>query len=289
MRGLSCLPLPEWLARKKVILNPKNADQECCKWAVIAASRWEEINNNPERVSKLKRFEAEFDWTGIGLPVSFRDIKGFEFRNQISINTLAIEDKQIYIHRKGDNYEHIINLMLITENNRKHYVAIKSLSRLLSSQNTSHKEKEYFCTNCLQGFWEERSRDEHIGYCRDNESVRIEMPHKRPIVKYSDGQFQFKVPFIMYADFESILEPIQGLGNNPRILTTRGVNVHIPSGWCIQSEFTYGEVKDPLRIYRGKDCIQKFCDHVIGEAHHLYHSFPEKPMEPLMKAQWKGL
>ena len=37
------------------------------------------------------------------------------------------------------------------------------------------------------------------------------MPHKRPIVEYSDEQFQFKVPFIMYADFESILELIQGL------------------------------------------------------------------------------
>ena len=84
--------------------------------------------------------------------------------------------------------------------------------------------------NCLQGFKEERSRDKHIGYCRNNEMVRIEMPHKRPIVEYMDGQFQFKVPFIMYADFESILEPIQGASNNPRISSTRGVNLHTPSG-----------------------------------------------------------
>ena len=153
-------------------------------------------------------------------------------------------------------------------------MAIKSLSRLLSSQNTKHKGKEYFCMNCLQGFKEESSRNEHIGYCKDNESVRIEMLHKRPIVDYSDGQFQFKVLFIMYADFESILEPIQGPGNNPRISTTRGINIHTPSGWCVQSEFAYGEVKDPMKLYRGKDCIRKFCNHLIGEAHCLYHSFP---------------
>ena len=145
--------------------------------------------------------------------------------------------------------------MLIMENNRKHYVAIKSLSRLLSKQNSKHKRKEYFCTNCLQGFMEGSSRNTHICYCKDNESVRIEMPHKRPIVEYSDRQFQFKVPFTMYADFESILELIQGPGNNPRILTTRGINVHVPSGWCIRSEFAYSEVKDPLKLYRGKDCI----------------------------------
>ena len=86
--------------------------------------------------------------------------------------------------------------MLITENNRKYYVAIKSLSRLLSSQNTKHKEKEYSCMNCLQGFNEESSRDEHLDYCINNESVKVEMPHRNLIVQYSDGQFQFKVPFI---------------------------------------------------------------------------------------------
>ena len=286
MRGLSYLPLPEWLARKKVIINPKNADQECFKWAIIAASRWEKINRDPQRISKLKKFKANFNWSGIGFLVSFRDIKGFKFRNQISINILAIEDRQIYICRKGDNYECTINLILITKNNGKRYIAIESLSRLLTSQNTKRNGKEYFCSNCLQGFWEECSRNEHIGYCKNNESVRIEMPHRRPI-EYSDGQFQFKVPFIMYADFESILELISGPGNNPRISTTRGINANIPSGWCVHSEFAYSKVKDPLKLYRGKDCVRKFCNHLIGEAHHLYHSFSEKPMEPLMKVQWK--
>ena len=99
-------------------------DQECFKWAVITALRWEEIDRDPQRISKLKKFEANVVWSGIGFPVSFRDIKGFEFRNQILINILAIEDRQIYICRKGDNYVHTINLMLITENNRKHYVVI---------------------------------------------------------------------------------------------------------------------------------------------------------------------
>ena len=279
--GSSYLPLPDWLAIKKAIINPKNEDKECFKWAVIMASKWEEINNNPDRISKLKRFEKDFDWSGIGFLVSSEDISKFEFRNQISINLLVIEGKQIYICRKGGNQERIINLMIISENNRKHYVAIKSLSRLLSSENTKHKGKEYFCMNCLQGFKEESSRDEHIGYCIDNESVKVEMPYKNPRVEFCNGQFQFKVPFIMYADFESILEPIQGPGNDPRISSTRGVNNHIPSAWCIRSEFAYGKVENPLKLYGGKDSIKKFCDHVIGEACRLYQSLPEVPMTPL--------
>ena len=71
----------------------------------------------------------------------------------------------------------------------------------------------------------------------------------------------------MYADFESILEPIFGPVPNPKIFSTHGVNIHTPSGWCVRSEFAYGEVKDPLKLYRGKDCISKFCEHIIGEAH----------------------
>ena len=85
----------------------------------------------------------------------------------------------------------------------------------------------------------------------------------------------------MYADFESILEPIQGPENNPRISSTRGINNHVPSGWCVHSEFAYGKVENPLKLYRGEDCVKKFCDHVIGEDRRLYQSFPEKPMNPL--------
>ena len=84
------------------------------------------------------------------------------------------------------------------------------------------------------------------------------MLHRKPIVEYSDGQFQFKVLFIMYADFESIIELIQGMGNNPMISATRDINVHIPSGWCVHSEFAYGEVKNPLKLYREKDWVKKF-------------------------------
>ena len=126
------------------IINPKNEDQECFKWAVIVTLEFQNIESHPERISNLIKFSNKYNWSGLGFPVSFKDITKFEFRNQISINVLAIEDKEIYICRKEGNYERIINLMIISESNRKHYIAIKSLSRLLSSKNTKHKGKEYF-------------------------------------------------------------------------------------------------------------------------------------------------
>ena len=96
-RGSSYVPLPDWFM-KKAIINPKNSDMECFKWAVIAAIKWEEVGNNPERVSKLRRYEEEFDWSDIEFPVSFRDINKFERNNEIGVNILAVENKKTYIY-----------------------------------------------------------------------------------------------------------------------------------------------------------------------------------------------
>ena len=113
------------------------------------------------------------------------------------------------------------------------------------------------------------------------------MPRKGSTVEFCNGQNQFKIPFIMYVDFESILKPIQGPNPEPTGPYTSKVTKHSPSGWCIYSKFVYREVKDPLRLYRGKDCPEKFCNYIRQEANRLYHKFPEKPMDPLTPKQWK--
>ena len=226
-RGSSYIPLPDWLTKKKAIINPRNSDMECFKWAIIAAMKWEKIGNNPERISKLKRYENEFNWEEIEYPVSFKDINKFEKNNEISVNTLAIE-KNIYICRKGRDYDRNVNLMLImdVENpNKKHYVAVKSLSRLLSNQNSKHNSLQYFCVNCLNGSESEIIRNDHYEYCKHNDFVRVEMPTKdKSIVKYTDGQYQFKVPFVIYTDFESILIPVSSAAGDPGKPSTRSIN-----------------------------------------------------------------
>ena len=60
----------------------------------------------------------------------------------------------------------------------------------------------------------------------------------------------------------------------------------MPSGWCVYSKFAYEDVDNPLRLYRGKDCTETFCNYIKEEAHRLYHMFPEKPMDPLTEKQW---
>ena len=93
---------------------------------------------------------------------------------------------------------------------------------------------------------------------------------------------------MMYVDLESILIPIQGPSPDLSEAYNTKVNQHIPSGWCVYSKFAYGEVENPLKLYRGKDCVENFCNHIRQEAQRLYHMFPEKPMDPLTNRQWKS-
>ena len=65
------------------------------------------------------------------------------------------------------------------------------------------------------------------------------------------------------------------------------VNHHVPRGWSVRSKFAYGEVVDPEKSYRGRNCIKKLCEHLVEEARRLYHMFPETPMDPLTDKEWR--
>ena len=126
-----------------MIINLHNDDGECFKWSLIAASKWVDIKFHPECVFNLREFENNYDWSGLKFPVSIKDIEMLEIKNGISVNLLRVEDRDIYICQKSNcRRNHEINLMLISEGDRWHYTAIKSLSRLLASKNFKHHGKQ---------------------------------------------------------------------------------------------------------------------------------------------------
>ena len=118
MRGSSYLPLPDWLVRKKAIVNPHNDNEECFKWSVIAV---EKVGmKDLQRVSNLRKFTDNYDWSGLEFPVSIKDIGKFENRNNISVNVLAVEGRDVYIHRKGQRVGREINLLMVSKDGIRH-------------------------------------------------------------------------------------------------------------------------------------------------------------------------
>ena len=93
---------------------------------------------------------------------------------------------------------------------------------------------------------------------------------------------------MLYADFESILKPVDEryrdrmntmkTERKGKASYTEKINTHVPSGWCVHSTFAYGDVPDPLKMYRGKDCVEKFVEYIEEEVKRLYETFPRQPM-----------
>ena len=46
---------------------------------------------------------------------------------------------------------------------------------------------------------------------------------------------------------------------------TEKTNTHALAEWYVQSTFGYGDVSDPLEMYCGKDCVEKFIEHIEDE------------------------
>ena len=69
-----------------------------------------------------------------------------------------------------------------------------------------------------------------------------------------------KAPFIIYADLECIIEKIDGCKNNPENSSTTKVSEHIPSGFSMSTISLFRSIENKHDVYRGKDCMKKFCE-----------------------------
>ena len=82
-------------------------------------------------------------------------------------------------------------------------------------------------------------------------------------------------PFILYSDFESIAKPVDTsyrekmnrmkAERKAKAPYTEKISKHVPPGWCVNNTFAYGDVPDPLKIYRGKDRVEKFVEYTEEE------------------------
>ena len=94
-QGNSYIELLSWIYNKKAVLNPRNEeDEECFKWAVIAALHHEDIQKDSKRISKLKSYSNLYNWEGMDFPVTVSQIDKFEKNEDIAVKVLYIYQKE---------------------------------------------------------------------------------------------------------------------------------------------------------------------------------------------------
>ena len=209
LKGSSYIPLPEVLAHKKAIINVKNQDQECLRWALRSALFPAKNNlNSPYSYPKQDNLHME----GIDFPTPISQINKIERQNNIALNVYGYERSVVPYHISGQLIEMPrINLFLLHDKQDSyHYCWIKHLSRLLFDQN-KHKGKTYFCDRCLYGFSRKDLLINHKDECYgiNDRATKIQMPALGEKIKFENYHKQMQVPFVIYADFENIIKPYQ--------------------------------------------------------------------------------
>ena len=76
-RGGSYIDSPKWLKDKKSTINPKNNDLKCFQYAATLALNFDNINNYPEKISKISPFIDQYNWKDIDFPATSKDWKKF--------------------------------------------------------------------------------------------------------------------------------------------------------------------------------------------------------------------
>ena len=258
IKASSYIDLPDKLKNKKAIINMKNEDNKCFLWCVLRALNPSK-DKHPSRIDKnLKSKENTLNMEGIAYPVNLKDIKRFEKQNlDISISVLGYsEDNKIYPLRiseytkSKEGRKHNIVLLLIKDGDNSHYCYVKNESALLSSQVNNHDHKLYFCLNCLNGFDTPEKLENHKEYCGGEESVKINMPPPNTFIKFKNFLYSERAPFTIYADFESLLKPLDNCKPDPNKSYTHKYNKHEPASFVYYiKSFNENVYKSTLRSY----------------------------------------
>lgn len=258
LRGSSYVPLPKYLAVKKAIINVKNEDDQCFKWAVLAAIHQNDVARDRERVSNYKPFENELNFDGIEFPVELSAISKFERQNRraIFVYHLADDHKSIQPLRMSNMrvpYSERIRLFYYKE----HYMWIKNHERLLSNQ-TQHKAQKHFCDYCCSSFNSKDNRDAHEQRCMlFDQAQEVKMPAgDKCLLRFKSYAKMLKVPFVVYADFEALNLPDDGTLPGPSD-KTEYLTRHEPCSFKYIIVRSDGAIFRH-RLYRGKEAAAKF-------------------------------
>lgn len=84
IRGASYLPLPAWLANKKAVINVKNKDNQCLKWAIRAALFPSPKGKTPNRTSSYPEKDG-INYEGIEFPTPLDHIEKLEKQNSLRV------------------------------------------------------------------------------------------------------------------------------------------------------------------------------------------------------------
>ena len=261
--GSSYIALPKKLRDTKAFVNIQNTDDKCFVCPVLAALHPVDYMSHPYRIFHYQLYEYELNLTGINFPMSIDQVEKFEKQNQISVNVFGYEDELFPLHiAKGHFHQHK-NLLLISKGTVRHYnCLIKDINKLLYHLN-KHKARMFYCHYCLHGFIRQDLLDDHLPHCQIHGPQKIKFPDEdHATLKFKDYHKKLKVPFAIYADFESFTTKIDSAPQDPMKSSTEKYQHHQTCSFSYMVVCEAEQHSKPPVIYRGPNAVDKFLESV---------------------------
>ena len=147
------------------LINIKNNDQKCFLWCHVRHIN--PTQDHPGRIKKKndRRLASNPNYEGIEFPVEEKDSSKIEVQNNICINLFVYENELVFpIFISKQKFEDSIDLLLLYEDDKSHYVYIKDFNKFMFHK-TKNKNKKWFCKSCLQCFSNENVMIKHKEDC----------------------------------------------------------------------------------------------------------------------------
>lgn len=252
----SFIELPPALKSKThSLLNIKNNDSECFLYCLAAFFHPLPSSSSNQRRNRVKpstyaKYLNEINVEGINFPVSINQIPRVEKLNNIRINVFGFEGEIIPIYISETHEQDVratIDLLFLKKKKVTHYVLIRDFNSFMCDI-TKQKCRKHFCKRCLCRFRSEKKLLLHKELCDKQKIQKITMPEEGALYKFQNRANQQKAEFVIYADFESIINKLNK-NENPGEHTVSSFAYIVIDGQGGVFEF---------RSFRGKNAIRVF-------------------------------
>ena len=132
VKGSGYIPLPDFIMRKKAIINIENKDEKCFLWSILRYLH--PVQKHSSRINDLREYENGLNFKGINFPVKLKDITKFENQNPDlpGINVFSVNDNNKIYSLKNNEKDPIksIDLFFFQKGEKQHYSLIKKLFKI---------------------------------------------------------------------------------------------------------------------------------------------------------------
>jgi hypothetical protein len=306
LSGHGFVPTHPMIHSKKCVINVQNTDNLCFVYAILSILKRDVIRKqNRHMPAKYQRFLNELNYDPATMPMQLVKIPKFEKKNpHLAINVIKFnppdrnripqpnDDAEVFKHpcfdlvyrskQFGEGVQPIYLLLVDGVGGNFHYMGVKNLESLLNcnrNQDCDVQIRNKICLSCLRMFSSQPMFDKHQTICASLKvSGTVYQKPLKPFLEFDQWSKSISPKFVVYADFESVLERPQNDDDTSRIL-----QVHLPiAAACL----TLGP-NDGNRSYHefyGPNCAVEFMRYLgdlAAEVYEWYELFSKHPMNSL--------